>query len=911
MERAAGLGRRDLLKAAGLLPVLGALPLLSGCALPGAGQSGSQAQGWLPPPAAMPGTLLVVDLNGVSLDTQVALSIMEGVVNARLRHGGEGLYLLLPSNYVGGVAFQGADQRWLDVYAKAYGIRYHSGTPADAVALAKASGITDYVIWDPTVPATINVANTLAWLDGTLAVAPQDAGSALQGPAGLLAGGLALAQNGFKQALDLRTQHFASADAAYAWAMGRLGKQVPDTLAFVSVGDLPGDPTEDVIRWTPRDYAVVARAFTWIGELGPNPVAPGTLADLFKLVSPRKSTAFGWTNSEPIQTILCSQNGVAFVGADTPGLSAENLSVHSAIRGSVRQKQPAAAPALAADGVYAAIVITDGDNISVLIDFHEGRWLDPNRGKVPVGWSMQGMAPSWTSGIARHYFDTATANDEFVAWLPFGYPDLASFVGHPNWPAYTASVRAAMHDARLGVGQSLPHTGGILTAETSGLSEILHGSDAPDGFLLGYTSISGYPAGQALWINSRPVFPMGGLGGQGSTQAEQAVSAIQGAVQAVSHRPLFVVVGLQNGTTYTDAMYVAQAKYSEAVRFVLPGQLVDLARQAWKAGMDRAAPLGSPATYGVRDTYFLLSAGDSGEASAPGTYQRDNFVAESRQAADGGHWRYAFNVEGCHQVSAEIVVTGAGSVEASNDGKTWRPVGTVTQSWGTFSVLTADLSSLLPATQVYLRFQAAAQATFAALDINLWYNRLLTGARLPAATRTATSAELNMQVATANAQSVSAVLGGSTASLNVAQVGAHVGDSNFHTGTVGGKTAEVFDQNRTSATSQVSYLYFAADVPGWVFPQTLYLTVEYYDQPAGGFLHASYNSTGAGIPGAYTSAGNSLTLGGTATWKTTTWTLTDADFTGRQNNAADFRITGSPGVAVHRLTLSRTPPTGG
>ena len=903
------LGRRRLLRLLAAAPLAGVLPsVLAACARPLAGQrSAGQAEGWLPPPAEMPGSLLVVDLNGVSLDQQVALAIMEGLVNARLRRGGEGLYLLLPSNYVGGVAFQGADQRWLTVYSQQYGIRARNGQPADAVALAKQSGLTGYVIWDPAVPATINVANTLAWLRGTLAVAPEDAGTALRGPAAELAGGLSLDSHGFTQALDLRQQNFSGASAAYAWALQQLGTQRPDTLAFLSVGDLPGDATEGVIRWTPRDYAVVARAFSWVGQLGSG--TPATLGQLFTKVAGAKTTAFGWTNNEAQQTILCSGNGVNFVGADTPGLSAENLSVHSAIRATARQKPLPTPPTLAADGVYAAIVITDGDNISVLIDFHEGRWLDGKRGAVPVGWSMQGMAPGWTPGIARYYFDTATQNDEMVAWLPFGYPDLPSFVGKPTWSAYTASVRAAMQAGDFRVGQSLPHTGQVLAAKPAGLWDILHGSDAPDGFLLGYTFIGGYPAGQALWVNSRPVFPMGAFGGSGSTQAEQAISAIQEAIQGVHHRPLFVVVGLDNGTTYADAEQIAQASYPEPVRFVLPGQLAALPRQAWTQGMTRAAPLGTPAQYGVRDTYFLATAGDDGSLSQAGSYARGAGLAQLRQASSGGGWRYGFNCEGCHHASCEIIATGQGGVEASTDNATWKPLAAVQGTWGDFARVLADLSGLLPAQEVYLRFTAAAGQPFGVLDLNLWHNRVLAGAASPAAVTAVSGSSLGMQVASGNLSSVSASLGGSATSLNIMQVGAHAGDSEFHVATVGGKTAEVFDQNTASPGSAVSYLYFAANVPGWTFPRTLYLTVEYYDQPPGGTLHASYNSPTPGIGGAYASAGASLALGGAAAWKTQTWILAEADFTGRQNFAADFRLTGSAGVAVHRVTLSLNPPS--
>ena len=896
-----------MLRGIGTLPLLGTLPWLEGCGGVGPEAAGTQAEGWLPAPGAMPGSLLVVDLNGVPLHTQVAVAIVQGLINRRLRRGGEGLYVLLPSNYVGGVAFQGSDARWLDVYRGRYHIQAHNGTPADAFALAKRLGVDHYIVWNPSLPATINVANTLAWMHGAAAIDPSDARSAMLGPAAALAGGLDLAGHGWRLLVDLGKVGFADDAAAYRYALKQLGSQAPGALAFISVGDMPSDATERVLRWTPRDYAVVTRAFTWIGDM--NRISAGShggvLTDVLKRVAARRFTAFGWTNNEAQQTIFCSRHAVNFVGADTPGLSAENLSVHAAITTTAAQRPRPAAPALDPKGIYVSVVVTDGDNISVLIDFHEGRWLDPSRGKVPLGWSMQGMAPGWTSGIARHYFDSATPNDEMVAWLPFGYPDLPSFVGKPHWKAYVASAQAAMRSAHLRVGQTLPHEGGVHTPQALGLWDLLHGTNAPDGFILGYITIGGYPT-EPLWVNGRPILPVGGYGGSGSTLTAKAIAAVRRLAGSASARPLFLTVALGNGTTYADAMQVARASYPSGVRFVLPGQLVDLARAAWKQGLARSVPVGTPARWGPRDTYYLKLAADDGSGSSGGVYLRDGALFQLRQAADGHHWTYAFNVEGCHQAGAELLLTGRGAVEVSADGRHWHAAGSLKGTWGAVGMLAVDWSSLLPSELVYVRCTAAAKASFALLGGSIHYNARPAGAALPAkATPAPLSFTQHLQVPTTNPAEVSLVLASKVTTLELRQVGAHLGDSNFHPSQVGGKTAAVFDRNRPSPTNPVSYLYFVANVPGWSYPQTLDLSVEYWDAPSRGTLHASYDTPAPGVAGAYASAGSTVTLSGAGGWKTATWTLSRADFTGRQNNGADFRVSGSPGVAIHRIRLAR------
>ncbi len=48
--------------------------------------------------------------------------------------------------------------------------------------------------------------------------------------------------------------------------------------------------------------------------------------------------------------------------------------------------------------------------------------------------------------------------------------------------------------------------------------------------------------------------------------------------------------------------------------------------------------------------------------------------------------------------------------------------------------------------------------------------------------------------------------------------------------------------------------------------------------------------------------------GQTNVWHTYTWKLTNVNFGGRENAGADLRISGSPGMAVHKVVLSLQPP---
>lgn len=672
--------------------------------------------GWLPAPPAEPATLLVVDTTGIPLQTQVALTILQGLLNSRMRPGGEAVYLQVPNDiYHGGGVYPEGDRLWPSIYAHQAGIASHNGDPNDVAALARQRGVTQYVTWDPTVPATINVATTLAWIHGTAAFSPTDASGSL-------------ARN-MKPLFDLRTLQFHAEADAYRWALGQLGPLRPETLDLESVGDLPTDISEGQVQVALRDYAVFAHAFVWIADT--YNVAFGGRQDqaledaIIETVASRSTTMFGWSNDEVAHVVLASKHGINFAAGDSPGLPASNLTVHSAVRTRAQQRPRHRPPSLEQGSVYASVVFTDGDNMGTLTNFHEGRWQDERRGEIPVGWSMQSMAPAWTPGIARHYFDSSTSNDELTGAYPFGYPDLASFVEQPLWDHYVKSAHAALSAARLLVSSSQPLEAPVLSAKQAGLWDFLHGIDAPKGHVFGYQAPPGlYPIGEPLWIDGRPLLPTGGYvptgaaDGYGPGEATHAISGISGAEAVNPGRPQFVVVGLGNYARYGDALTVEQAQFDDPVHFVLPNQLVELMGQAWQHGLARTTLLGLPTSINL-DPYFLPHGDD---CSSLALFGENGAWTQARYVEDGGSWAYLFNVERCRSAAASITAIGAGAVLGSADGVRWRRVASVATPQGERAQVTVDLSDLLPADHLWLRFISCRQRRFAVTSLRLNYN---------------------------------------------------------------------------------------------------------------------------------------------------------------------------------------------
>jgi hypothetical protein len=643
----------------------------------------------------------------MSSDMCVSTAILQGLVNSRMPSGGQAAYLQVPVNP--NCFSEEVFNLWPDVYSRRLGIGSENGTIEDLVNLAIQRGVEQYVIWDPAVPATINVATTLAWLLGTAAFGPHDAVGPLVQDLGLN--------------LDLRSFDLQTPTKAYRWALSQIADSSPSTLALVSVGDLAGDPSEGVVNWTVRDYAVGARAFTWTGDLHHKSFGgefdDGLVTAILSTVTQRRSTMFGWSNDESAQTVMSSRDGINFVGADTPGLPAPNLTVHNAIRTTAVQGPLPRPPKLRKNVVYATVVFTDGDNIGVLISHHEARWVASGRGAVPVGWSMQGMAPSWTPGVARHFFETSTFNDEMIAWLPFGYPDLRSFVGNPIWADYVVAAQAAMTSSGLAVSQDLPHRNSIPSEQGSGLWQLLHGDNAPQGHFIGYQGPPGlYPIGEALWIDGRPVFPTGGYAPNGATPSALAVSSIANAAAVNSERPLFLVVGLGNCTKYDDAVATVKAQFDVPVRFVLPSQLVRLQRQAWRTGLAGTTLLGLPVSTNI-DPYFLTE-GDG--HSSPAMFNREGVVTQARYVANGGEWTYKFNVEGCRSLSLSFAALGNGRVQATGDGSHWQEVAKIASRPDQMVEVLANVADVLPSSHVWVKFIAGAGSRFALTSLRLCYN---------------------------------------------------------------------------------------------------------------------------------------------------------------------------------------------
>ncbi|MHB0999096.1 MAG: GxGYxYP domain-containing protein [Armatimonadota bacterium] len=94
-----------------------------------------------------------------------------------------------------------------------------------------------------------------------------------------------------------------------------------------------------------------------------------------------------------------------------------DLTVHSGLKfRKVRNINSKRKLTLDRSKVYICFNVTDGDNLQYLQQYFATKqwWEDPNRGKVPIGWSMSPNTADLMPDVLEYYLTTRTNNDEFV-----------------------------------------------------------------------------------------------------------------------------------------------------------------------------------------------------------------------------------------------------------------------------------------------------------------------------------------------------------------------------------------------------------------------------------------------------------------------------------------------------------------
>ncbi|HZZ43390.1 MAG TPA: GxGYxYP domain-containing protein [Tepidisphaeraceae bacterium] len=365
-------------------------------------------------------------------DEAMAVASLQGVINRE----SPAVYVLSAGDKMPGY--------WLDLMSKDG--RWMEGRERIVVGgldeLVKLAGtrVKGAVIWDPAVPASVDVATTVAGAEDLVVVSPEMAGKDL-------------GRWGLPVVMDLRGK-FTGAETgskkndAYRWAIreylakGRCSSHLLCLYEDAYVMRARGDAGYVVTRdWAGKNRAFVFDLSPWGDEVPGDDAGQkmGTdletykmiLAEVMKQAAGKEMTeltgffAFSkyshtadhasahegvpteWESVWLMSPYNCYQNTISS--------SCFNQSFHSqAPRVALKQKRVVKEEPLAKKA-YVCVLMSDYDSATPLYDFLAGNWEDKDRGKLPLAWGINPDLLETYPDLIAYFYSTATANDTFTS----------------------------------------------------------------------------------------------------------------------------------------------------------------------------------------------------------------------------------------------------------------------------------------------------------------------------------------------------------------------------------------------------------------------------------------------------------------------------------------------------------------
>jgi len=331
-----------------------------------------------------------------NLDWQVASGLPEKVLLLSLQglanRSAPQLYVVHPPDFqweITGPLFS--------FYERKHGVKFTELKTAEEALARFAGSAKGYVVWDPAVPATMNVALTIAGLEDALVVTPALIPQ--------------VEKHGLKPVDDLRGRYTGQTDAQiYGDAVTRYWSRCsPDSIMLM--GGHAGAVRQPAVA----DWGIRQKMF--FHDLSANPKHPEELALAQRLLGELQpgATVFGWhsyaKDTEEQWTTLLSGYGLKMEGLHnlpnlsfncqfgfTPGFKFTNTH-HVALD----------AKLTAEPKVYLAFVQSDSIGIGV--------WTKPGRGKLPFAWQVTMNWTKFSPAALEYFHESATPNDYFIGGL--------------------------------------------------------------------------------------------------------------------------------------------------------------------------------------------------------------------------------------------------------------------------------------------------------------------------------------------------------------------------------------------------------------------------------------------------------------------------------------------------------------
>ncbi|HVU35645.1 MAG TPA: GxGYxYP domain-containing protein [Opitutaceae bacterium] len=316
-------------------------------------------------------------------------------------------------------------------YERKYGVRFTELKTADEALQRFSHCARGYVVWDPAVGASLNVAFTIAGLDDALVVTPALVPL--------------VERHGLQRIDDLTGRYAGQTDAQiYADAVRRYWSRCTHD-ALMLMGGQRGAVRQPAMA----DWGVRQRMF--FEDLSANPANPDELALERRLLSELHpgSIVFGWhaygKDTEEQHTTLISSYGLKMEGLyNLPNLSFNcQFTFTPGFKFTNHHSVAVDARLVAKPKVYLAFVQSDSIGIGV--------WTKPGRGRLPFAWQVSMNWATLSPAALEYFHESATPNDYFIGGLSgpgYMYPN---HIPADRFPLLMTQARHLMSELDLQV----------------------------------------------------------------------------------------------------------------------------------------------------------------------------------------------------------------------------------------------------------------------------------------------------------------------------------------------------------------------------------------------------------------------------------------------------------------------------
>ena len=316
-----------------------------------------------------------------------------------------------------------------EFYQRKHGVKFTELASADAALAQFKSCARGYVVWDPAVAASLNVAFTLAGLEDALVV------TAAQIPL--------VERHGLKPIDDLRGRYTGKTDAAiYQDAYNRYWARCAKDRIMLMGGHAGAVRMPAMADWGVREKM-------FFHDLSANPQHAEELALNRRLLGGLTpgGYVFGWhsygKDTEEQHTTLLSTYGLRMEGLhNLPNLSFNCQFTFTPGFKFVNNHQVARDARLTAEPkVYLAFVQSDSIGIGV--------WTKPGRGQLPFAWQVTMNWTEFSPAALEYFHESATPNDYFIGGLSgpgYMYPNHIPAARFPGLMAQAGELMARLDE---------------------------------------------------------------------------------------------------------------------------------------------------------------------------------------------------------------------------------------------------------------------------------------------------------------------------------------------------------------------------------------------------------------------------------------------------------------------------------